>query len=75
MVLTVETGIDPFQTNTSPDAILPNPYDILHMECADWHLSLQWLSQPSAQSPWLLVITMGSSQAEDFGSKEVKNDK
>jgi predicted acylesterase/phospholipase RssA len=39
----LEEGIDPFQPNTGPDAILPDPYDILQVECAVWHLSLQRL--------------------------------
>jgi predicted acylesterase/phospholipase RssA len=42
-VYPLEEGIDPFQPNTGPDAILPDPYDILQVECAVWHLSLQRL--------------------------------
>jgi hypothetical protein len=39
----LEPGLAPFQPNTGPDAIRPDPYDILQVECAVWHLSLQRL--------------------------------
>ncbi len=39
----LEAGIDPFQPNVGPDAIMPDPYDYLQAECAVWHLSLQRL--------------------------------
>ncbi len=39
----LEIGIDPFQPNIGPDAITPDPYDYLQIECAVWHLSLQRL--------------------------------
>lgn len=38
-----ENGIDPFQPNIGPDAIYPDPDDILQIECAAWHLNLQRL--------------------------------
>ncbi|MFA5072613.1 MAG: patatin-like phospholipase family protein [Nitrospirota bacterium] len=39
----LEPGMDPFQPNTGPDAIYPDPSDHLQVECAVWHLSLQRL--------------------------------